>query len=62
MKWKTIMIIKLRQMNFVFGLPKQGNLISIKYDEKLQISEMIVTSWIKKKNTPIVQKYSIYFW
>ena len=27
------MIIKLRQMNFVFGLPKQGNLISIKYDE-----------------------------
>ena len=27
------MIIKLRQMNFVFGLPKQGNLIGIKYDE-----------------------------
>ena len=39
MKWKTIMIIKLRQMNFVFGIPKQGNLISIKYDEKLQIAE-----------------------
>ena len=34
------MIIKLRQMNFVFGFPKQGNLISIKYDEKLQISEI----------------------
>ena len=32
------MIIKLRQMNFVFGLTKQGNLISIKYDEKLQIN------------------------
>ena len=29
-------------MNFVFGLPKQGNLISIKYDEKT----VIVTSWI----------------
>ena len=40
-------------MNFVFGFPKQGNLISIKYDEKLQIAEifdtfvstLIVTSW-----------------
>ena len=33
------MIIKLRQVNFLFGFPKQGIPISIKYDEKLQISE-----------------------
>ena len=25
-------------MNFVFGFPKQGSLISTKYDEKLQIN------------------------
>ena len=30
-------------MNFVFGFPKQGNLISIKYDEKLQIAEIFDT-------------------
>ena len=55
------MIIKLRQMNFVFGLPKQGNLISIKYDEKLQISENRNSNFMDlEENTLIVQKYSIY--
>ena len=54
------MIIKLRQMNFVFGFPKQGNLISIKYDEKLQISERALSNCFNRNSNfmDLEEKYT----